>query len=441
MANITKKPIKKKEIKRKNFELELMNEILLKIIKDDYPFRVAINNVTKPYEIEPYIRNNITTTVGAELRHHYLCEYLIKKSFGEVSLEEFALLAILFTNASFSRKVDKEEMLNFVNLQLKKLESSITPKQVEEFLTNNSDTSHLIGEDIEPNSLEYLKVRYNTPTWVIKMWQKHFGNNLAYKILKANTTQPETIVRVNVLSSKEEEILKDSDNFEKVEGMEGLLHYKGKEQLRHNRHSQLFDIFPTSKGMKYLLDRVEVDSMKPIAVYQGSFGENLFLEVMMKVGRDVKMDLLLETEKDYQNVNKNIEKFGLKKSNVYLTNPSTILSCLSEPVSTFFVLPRSTNMQFVRTSPDYMLHFKSESLDEILAGEKLLLKEAYENTEEGGQIVYIVTTLSHKEGHSLIKEFVKNNPVTLVEEKQFLPFDKYDSSMYFAILRKEVKND
>ena len=80
MTNINKKPVKKKEIKRKNFELELMDEILLKIIKDDYPFRVAINNVTKPYEIEAYIRSNITTTVGAELRHHYLCEYLIKKS-------------------------------------------------------------------------------------------------------------------------------------------------------------------------------------------------------------------------------------------------------------------------------------------------------------------------------------------------------------------------
>lgn len=441
MGNIIKKVVKKKEIKRKNFELELMNEILLKIIKDDYPFRTAINYVTKSYEIEPYKRNNIITTVGAELRHHYLCEYLMKKHFGEISVEEFSLLSLLFVNASFSRKIEKEDMLEFTNLQLKKLESLITPKQVEEFLEATNDSSHLIGEEVELNSLEYLKIRYNTPDWVIKMWKKHFGDNLALRILRANTSQPQSVVRVNVLSSSKEEILKDKENFEEIEGMENLLLYKGKEQLRHNRYSQLFDIFPTSKGMNYLLERVDVDSMKPIAIYQGSSGENLFLEVMMKVGRDVKMDLLLETEKDYQNVNRNIDKFGLKKSNVYLTNPSTILSCLSEPVSTFFVLPRSSNMQAMRTSPDYMLHFKRESLDEIINSEKLLLKEAYENTEEGGLIVYVVTTLSHKEGHSLIKEFVKNNPLSLIEEKQFLPFDKYDSSMYYAILRKEAPND
>ena len=71
MANIIKKVVKKKEIKRKNFELELMNEILLKIIKDDYPFRTAINYVTKSYEIEPYKRNNIIRIKGGRRRSNY----------------------------------------------------------------------------------------------------------------------------------------------------------------------------------------------------------------------------------------------------------------------------------------------------------------------------------------------------------------------------------
>ena len=193
--------------------------------------------------------------------------------------------------------------------------------------------------------------------------------------------------------------------------------------------------------MKDALDDVSVDSMKPIAIFQGSPGEKLFLEVMMKVGRSVKMDLILQGEKDYHEIKNNINKYGLDKTKLYISSPKEVVTCISEPVSTFFVLPESSNLEQIRLSPDYLLHFKSSSLDEIIANQKLLLNEAYDNVEEGGQIVYMVTTLSKKESVNIVKEFMTNHDVTLVKEKQYFPCDNYDSTLYIAVLRKGGLND
>ena len=50
--------------------------------------------------------------------------------------------------------------------------------------------------------------------------------------------------------------------------------------------------------------------------------------------------------------------------------------------------------------------------------------------------------MNKKETVQIIDDFLKEKKeFKLLEQKQFLPFDKYDSTFFVAILRKEGSND
>ena len=60
-----------------------------------------------------------------------------------------------------------------------------------------------------------------------------------------------------------------------------------------------------------------------------------------------------------------------------------------------------------------------------------------------GQIIYIVDTLNKKESVDVVSTFLKEHSnFELIEEKQCFPFDKYDTAMYYAVLKaKGNEND
>ena len=128
--------------------------------------------------------------------------------------------------------------------------------------------------------------------------------------------------------------------------------------------------------------------------------------------------------------------------NLYEANASSIITCLSKPVHTFIVLPDSSRLNLLQVLPDYFLRFDIEKLDELLANQALALKEASQQIEDNGYLLYMVDTINKKENRSLINEFLKEHPeFVLVNDKLYFPYKKYGGSYYFAVLKKEVKND
>ena len=52
----------------------------------------------------------------------------------------------------------------------------------------------------------------------------------------------------------------------------------------------------------------------------------------------------------------------------------------------------------------------------------------------------MIPTLSRKESNNIIAKFlVENKDFELAEERQFFPFEVYDSCLYFARLKKVEK--
>jgi 16S rRNA C967 or C1407 C5-methylase (RsmB/RsmF family) len=76
-------------------------------------------------------------------------------------------------------------------------------------------------------------------------------------------------------------------------------------------------------------------------------------------------------------------------------------------------------------------------MDALFVQEKEILEETSKFVAENGTLIYLVYTISKKEGHSTVSDFLLAHPeFSLVKEEQRFPFDEYDTAMYYAVMKK-----
>ena len=193
--------------------------------------------------------------------------------------------------------------------------------------------------------------------------------------------------------------------------------------------------------MASLLKDLDIDPIRGIAIYGGSTNA-IIDELYLRLGVNFKADYLCGTQKHFFEVRDAVKKYGLVNLSLYECEHQAILTCISKPVHTFFLCPENSYFLGLIERPDYFLSCRQEDLDSFIKIEYESLIEASHHVEDGGDLVYFVPTFCRNETKSIIHRFIKEHEgFSLVEEKQLVPFDKYESMLYFAILRKEVKHD
>ena len=77
-------------------------------------------------------------------------------------------------------------------------------------------------------------------------------------------------------------------------------------------------------------------------------------------------------------------------------------------------------------------------MDKLFAQEKETLNECSKFVAEDGTLIYIIYTVSKKEGHQTILDFLANHPdFHFVKEEQRYPYDEGETSVYYAVLHKD----
>ena len=421
---------------KKNY-LELANTVLTSILTEEIPFRLAVKNYLTGDKIEKEERKIIISLLGAELRHHLSFVNVLRKEFGDKEIQLFVPLLLLLSNHTYLKKIDEKEMLDYT---MSVLSFETEEKQIENLLEKYVDSQSLLA-DTRPGSLEYLSLRFNTPGWLIKMWTKHFGRNETFKILKANVRQPASYLRINPLKANREAILNKYETYS-PSSLEDVVIYVDKKPFKFNEDFKAFKLISTSLGIKHVVDQIDIDSLDKVAIYQDSPNSNLFVEVLLKANKQAKIDVAFTSPIDYQLVKDKMDEYSsLGDAKYFNISQGQLITVISEPVRKLFILSQSSNYQDIRTAPDYMIHFDQNKLDEYIAKEKANLDEAVELVDNGGDLIYMVTTLNNKEGKNLIKDFLdEHSEFTLVKEEQLLPFGEFECALYYAIMHKEASN-
>ncbi len=411
-------------------ELDLSITILNDILDNDTSFNEALRKVFQSDLEKRPLRKDVATLVGCELRHSLLFEFLMKPIEG-LSNEEKRFLSLALGALYFVKRYTKENIIEALKKRLGEEKYAL----VEPLVKKAEETNAFIPESLPKSSNRYLTLRYNTPEWVLKIWE-HYGYGTTYKILKKNSRPLVNTVRVrNVLSV--EELLNNNPDFHKTP-VEGILSYTGKTPLRKLPEMREGKIFLEKIATKELLDRFHVSEPSEILVYNANKDSSLLKEVIEHYGSSVGINLGVPALEPYLDVTKMIKSLNLKNVNFFATDPLKMEAAISRPIDLVIAAPNSSNFDLIREYPDYLLHFKKDSMDALFQQEKDTLEGTSKYVAEKGKLIYMIYTISKKEGHNTISEFLLNHKeFHIVEEKQEFPFEELDTALYYCVLEKD----
>ena len=413
----------------------LAKDILQKIIIENVPFSLALKQAFKHENVAKEDRPVVSALVGCALRHYLVMERLIKDAYPEIESDGFISLLVAFSNALFIKKLNQDDCNALVTSFLK--EDDI---KVSDFFAPYLEGKKLVPEEIEVGSFDFLSYRYNTPVSVIKMWNKQFGHVTASRILRANSKPAPTVLRINNNLISDQDFFNQYLEFEKCD-VSGVALFNGEGRFKNHPANEKGLVAALPIAYKEMVDEGDVDLLRGLAIY-AEYPNDLLLELLSRFNNLSGIEFMAGTYSAFINTKNALNKHSIKGINVYEANASSIITCVSKPVHTFIVMPDSSRLNLLQVLPDYFLRFDIEKLDELIANQLKALNESASQVEDGGYLLYLVDTISKKENGGVINEFLKQHPeFTLIKDKLYFPYKKFGGSYFYAVLKKESKND
>lgn len=410
---------------------ETSKTVLLKLVNEDVPFTIALKNTFKKNNSDAVEKSNVAALVGCELRHHYIFDNLINRFFEGEEFEKTIYLRFALANGLFLKRFPEKDLVALAEQDLDK-------EKIYALYNFVKSTNEIIPKELDKSSPEFLSLRYNTPAWIIRMWQKQYGKGVVFKTLKVNYRQSVPSIRINENKIDIDEFLAKHPDFSKAP-VDNMIIYQGRGSPKKLPEFDNGGLYFMKMATKVILDSLDLDVLKGIAIYT-EVPNNIYLDLLTRFGEEAKADLVINNTNCYYETKRNLEKLGKHRMFIYEAEYTSLLTCLSKKVHTMICMPKSSTFDLFRSTPDYFLRIKQDGLDELIANESACLAECSKYVEDGGELVYMVPTLSRKESNNVIAKFlVENKDFELIEERQFFPFEVYDSCLYSARLKKVGK--
>lgn len=412
-------------------ELELSKKILDDILDNGTPFNEALRKVFQADPSVRPLRSVVAGLVGCELRHHLLFAEVLS-GHADFNENEKRYAALSLGDLYFVKRIEKPAMAE----ALKAILGEEKYASLSEVIDNSDHPETLLPAKYDRSSNKYLSLRYNTPEWALKIWQ-HFGYGVTYKILRKNARPGPETVRVRTSKVSVEEVLNNNPDFVKSP-VEGMLLYGGKVPLRRLPLYRDGTLFSERLGTKYVLDSFKITPPLELFAYVGKSHGALLKELVESYGNTVGMSLGVEDLNNFGDVSAMIRQDKLTNVNFFAAKTDAVESAISRPQDLVIVCPESSHFDWVREEPDYLLHFDRGTMDATLANEKASLENLSRYVAEGGTLLYMVYTISKREGHRTVEDFLLAHPdFELIKEEQLFPFDAHETGLYYAALRHD----
>lgn len=301
----------------------------------------------------------------------------------------------------------------------------------------------LSREKIEPQMTDfnddysYYQVIYNTPIWIMKMWEKYYGKAIMLQLLKENIKEAPFTVRLDLNRCSKEKFLQETD-FIPANFLENAYYYIGKGSIQQTTAFKKAYIAIQDESSQYvatLLDPQPNEKILDMCAAPGS--KMLHIASLMKdTGKILALDIhehrvqLMDhilTKYNYHNVTTKCYDATLLASHFKPNYFDRIL--LDAPCS---------GLGVIRRKPDILFGFTPEKLDEIASLQEKLLENAYPLLKPKGILVYSTCTMTKKENELQVVKFLsKHKDMKRVFEKQIFPFEHQSDGFYIAKFVKD----
>lgn len=415
-------------------EYILVSQILQKIILEKVPFSDALKAglSTAPKSISQGLIRSLTS---CELHHHRLLEHVIERFLTQLqTLDRYVVQAAIGNNV-FVKRIPHETTISFLNQFLK--EKGIADPIIANITDLAAPGRNLIDPSIKENSVSYLGIKFNTPDWLVQMWIKHFGFALTLKILSTNNKPVLQACRVNTLKTTTEKLVATYPELI-VSPTEDTVIYQAKEPLKNHPAYIHNLIFQQRLAVTDIVKQFSFDNVKGEMLIVETRPQALYLELPIYTNQQIKINVVTNSVERKLAMQKSLQAFQLQNISLYESEPKGLITHLPKQQDVVMVVPQCSKFDLIRSLPDFFFQFQQEELDELIKNQQSALHESSQFVEDGGLLFYGVNTLNHKEGKYLISEFLTSHPAfKLIQEFQYFPFDKLNTALYVAAMRKQ----
>ncbi|MCR5079618.1 MAG: hypothetical protein K6B65_06870 [Bacilli bacterium] len=411
-------------------ELDLALTILNDDLDNDVYFADALRKVfTAEVDLRP-LRPNVAGLLGCELRHHLLFTYLLNP-FTDLTVEEKRIVMLGLANNYFFRHFEAEEMKEAVKEKIGEEHFALVLPLFEK--VGQVDT--FIPEHIERASNLYISLRYNIPEWCLKIFQKE-GNGAAYRAVRAISRPYVNFVR----ATRKIDPASLGEDFEAT-SIPDIYAYRGKTPLRKNEDYRSGKLFDERPYVKMVFDKMKTGECENVLLYSSQPYPEWEKELLESMSIHANINIAVSDLDAKSSIQTEIRKRNLKNVNLFAApNPDEMVSAISHPCELVVVAPECSTFDRIASSPDYLLHFNRESMNAVYAKQPKALMGCAKHVGVGGRMVYALPTISQKEGHRVVSEFLRTNPeFSIDEEKQIMPNEALGVCFYYAILYKGEK--
>ena len=411
-------------------EFELSLAVLNEVLDEKVPFAEALRKRFQTnVDIRP-LRGAVAGLVGCELRHQIYFEYMTR-NLKDWEPKDRRLLFLALANAFFYRRFD----VATVHADLVEVIGKEKLDLVQDLFDLASTPENYIPSTVDRKSPLYLSLRFNVPEWVVKILS-HYGGSAVYQSLRKFARPSTTTLRVRTSVLPMTSLLENPDFLPTP--VDGMVSYKGTAPLRKLNDFKKGFLFPEKLLTKALLDAHPISEPGQILLYNANEDSSLEKELIENYGDKLGLNIAVPDIDAHVDVSRLIKEKNLHNVN-FFSAPDVLSmeASVSSMQQLVVVSPNSTNFDLIPTSPDYLLHFDTGSMDAIIEKEQAALEGAAKYVEEGGTLLYVIYTISKKEGHMNIAAFLKKHPeFSLVSEKQHFPFEEHETAAYVAELVK-----
>ncbi len=415
-------------------EYRIVSQILQKIVQDKVPFSDALKSglLASPKNISQGLIRSLTS---CELHHHRLLVHVADRFIKELSIEDRFIVQAAIGNNVFVKRMPHEITLSFLKEFL--TEKKVAETNIDAIIQLAAPGKNLLDPSLKENSVTYLGIKFNTPDWLVQMWIKHFGFPITLKILSTNNKPVLQACRVNTLRISTEKLVATYPELI-ASPVEDTVIYQAKEPLKNHPAYIQNLIFQQRLAVTDIVKQFSFDNVKGEMLLVETRPQALYLELPIYTTQQIKINIVTNSVERKLAMQKSLQAFQLQNISLYEAEPKGLITHLSKQQDVVMMVPQCSKFDLIRSLPDFFIQFQQEELDTLITNQQSAIHEASQFVEEGGLLFYGVNTLNHKEGKYLIADFLTAHPAfKLIQEFQYFPFDKLNTALYVAAMRKQ----
>lgn len=284
---------------------------------------------------------------------------------------------------------------------------------------------------------ERFSIELSHPTWMYKMWKKHYGEERARKICYADNEVPYSTARVNTLKATKEELIKKYGFIEGKLSEDALYLPSGNLSALEGFALGEFTIQDEAGQMVALMSHVKAgDKVLDACAAPGS--KSMHMAALMKnEGEIIAHDIHAHRVKLMEEAASRLGVTCLKakvadslQCQEMYEKESFDVVVLDAPCMGLGVMGRKC---------DIRLNTKMEDMDGILELQRALLESVYPLVKKGGTLVYSTCSLNRKENENQSKAFRDRHPEFICEsERTIFPFEYHSDGFYICVMKREM---